>query len=73
MNPFFDMGKFLIFTGLLLILVGILFALGPKIPFLGKLPGDIAYHKGNFHFYFPLGTCILLSIVLSLILWIFRR
>jgi len=40
---------------------------------LGKLPGDIVYRRGNFSFYFPLMTSILLSVVLSLLLWLFRR
>lgn len=73
MNPLFEMGKVLIFLGVILVIVGVIFSFGAKIPFLGRLPGDIAYHRGNFHFYFPLGTSILLSVVLTLIMWLLRK
>ncbi len=73
MNPLFEMGKVLIFLGVILVVVGLIFSFGAKIPFLGRLPGDIAYHRGNFHFYFPLGTSILLSVVLTLIMWLLRK
>jgi len=66
-------GKILILLGLLLILAGVLFLYGGKIPFLGRLPGDIRIERENFTFYFPLGTCLLLSVLLSFILWLFRR
>ncbi|HHF98201.1 MAG TPA: DUF2905 domain-containing protein [Candidatus Aerophobetes bacterium] len=62
------MGKLLVMMGIFLVLVGVFFWIGPKIPFLGKLPGDIYFKKGNFAFYFPVVTCILISIILSLIL-----
>jgi hypothetical protein len=68
-----DLGRLLIALGVLLIIVGAVFLLAPKIPWLGKLPGDISYKRGNFTFYFPLGTCILISIVLTLLLYLFRR
>ncbi|HFC46548.1 MAG TPA: DUF2905 domain-containing protein [Dissulfuribacter thermophilus] len=73
MNPFYEMGKMMIFFGIILVLFGLVLTLGAKIPLIGRLPGDISYHRGNFHFYFPLGTSILLSIVLTLILWLIRR
>ena len=66
-------GKFLILTGLVLAIAGLLLLYGGKIPFLGKLPGDIRIQRDNFSFYFPLSTCILLSLVVSFILWLFRR
>ena len=66
-------GKILIILGLLLIIAGVLFLHGGKIPFLGRLPGDIRIERENFTFFFPLGSCLLLSILLSLILWLFRR
>lgn len=66
-------GKLLIVIGLVLIGAGILFTLGGKIPFLGRLPGDIRIQRENFTFYFPLTTCILVSAVISLIIWLFRR
>ncbi|MCD6407187.1 DUF2905 domain-containing protein, partial [Candidatus Aerophobetes bacterium] len=55
------MGKLLVMMGIFLVLVGVFFWIGPKIPFLGKLPGDIYFKKGNFAFYFPVVTCILIS------------
>lgn len=66
-------GKLLIITGLLLVAAGILFTLGGKIPFLGRLPGDIRIQRENFSFYFPLTTCLLISLLVSFILWLFRR
>ena len=67
-----DLGRLLILFGAILLVVGFLFTVSGKIG-LGKLPGDIVYRRGNFSFYFPLMTSILLSIVISLILWLFRR
>ncbi|MCX7704974.1 MAG: DUF2905 domain-containing protein [bacterium] len=64
------MAKILIAIGILLILVGVAFHF--KFPF-GKLPGDFSYHRDNFHFYFPLTTCIILSILLTLLLMLFTR
>jgi hypothetical protein len=61
-------GKLLIIVGVLIAVVGFLLMLGPRLPFrLGRLPLDIHYQRDNFTFYFPLGTSILLSIILSLI------
>ncbi|MCD6165593.1 DUF2905 domain-containing protein [candidate division KSB1 bacterium] len=68
-----DTGRLLIFLGIIIIFVGALFSLLGKVPFLGKLPGDILIQKKNFTFYFPLVTCILLSLVLSLLLHLFFR
>ncbi len=68
-----DFGKLFIFIGLLLVLIGIVFIVGNKIPFIGKLPGDIAIERKNFNFYFPLTTCIIISIILSLIFWLLGR
>ncbi|MHB9073580.1 MAG: DUF2905 domain-containing protein [Desulfobaccales bacterium] len=68
-----DLGRFLIIAGVILVIAGAIFLLAPKLPWLGHLPGDISYKRGNFSFYFPLGTCILISIVLTLIMYLFRR
>lgn len=68
-----DLGRFLIVIGVILVIVGAVFLLAPKLPWLGRLPGDISYRRGNFSFYFPLGTCILISIILTLIMYLFRR
>jgi len=67
------MGKFLIIVGSILILLGVLITYAHKLPFLGKLPGDISIEKGNFRIYFPIATSILLSILISLIVYIYQR
>ena len=66
-------GKSLIVIGLLIALIGLLFTLGGKIPWLGRLPGDFYIKKENFTFYFPLATSILLSLIISFILWLLRK
>jgi hypothetical protein len=66
-------GKLLIILGVALIIAGLLLTFAGKIPFLGKLPGDIRIEREHFSFYFPLGTCLLLSLLLSLLFWLFRR
>ena len=73
MNPLPEFGKLLLILGILFVVIGLLLMLGPKIPFLGKLPGDFVVRRGNFTLYFPLATSILLSIVLTLIFFIFRK
>jgi len=67
------MGKFLIISGIIVIAIGGLLLLSGKIPWLGRLPGDIMIQKKNFTFYFPLATGLLLSLILSLIFWLFGR
>jgi hypothetical protein len=68
-----DLGRLLVVMGVILVLVGAVFLLAPKLPWLGKLPGDLSYQRGNFSLYFPLGTCIVISIILTLIMYLFRR
>ena len=67
-----DLQRFLIGLGLLIIVAGLLWPLLSRIGF-GRLPGDIMYQRGNATFYFPLATSIIISIVLSLLLWLFNR
>lgn len=67
-----DVGKFLILVGVALVLVGALWLLGERIG-LGRLPGDIVVRGERFTFYFPLATCVLLSLLLSLLVWVVRR
>lgn len=69
---FVDIGKLLLIFGGILILFGLFFTFGGKIPYLGRLPGDIIIHRGNFHFYFPIVTCLLISAFLTFIFWIIR-
>ena len=68
-----DLARILIVIGGILVAVGLALLVLPKIPWLGKLPGDIVIKRENFTFYFPLGTSILISVILSLIFWLFRR
>ncbi len=71
MEMFKEMGRFVILMGVMLVLIGVAISFGDKFfPWLGKLPGDISWKssKGNFRIYFPLGTSILLSVVLTLLL-----
>lgn len=68
-----SLGKTLILFGLVMVALGIMFWAGLSIPWLGRLPGDIYIRRGNFTFYFPLATCILLSILLMLIFALLRR
>jgi hypothetical protein len=64
------MGRLLIVVGLVIVAVGLLITWGVPI---GRLPGDFTVRRGNFSFYFPLATSILASIVLTLLMWLFRR
>ncbi len=68
-----SIGKTIIILGVILIVIGIILTFIGKIPFLGKLPGDIYIQKKNFAFYFPLTTSIILSIILSLIFWLWSH
>lgn len=67
------LGKSLIFVGVLFVLIGLIFLFAPKAPWLGKLPGDIHIRGERFSFYFPLATCLLLSILLTVILNLLLR
>jgi hypothetical protein len=67
------LGKALIALGLVLVLIGALFLLAGKLPWLGHLPGDIYFQRERYSFYFPITTSIIISIILSLVLYFFRR
>jgi hypothetical protein len=71
------MGRMLLIVGLLIAFVGILLILAPRVPFLGRLPGDIVIQRDGFSCFFPLATMVVLSILLSLLLslisWLMRR
>lgn len=73
MNPLSSLGKLLVIAGLVMAGIGILLILSPKIPWLGKLPGDILIKKDNFRFYFPITTCIIISIILTILFYLFRK
>ena len=68
-----ELGKFLVIAGLAVAAVGLLLWSGIGKHWLGRLPGDFQYSKGNFSFYLPLATCLLLSLLLTLLLWLFRK
>ena len=70
------LGRALIFVGVILTGFGLALLLSPKIPWLGRLPGDILIRRDQFSFYFPLTSCLVASLILSLLLWLmgfFRR
>ena len=67
------LGRSLIILGIIIFAFGIIIVFVGKIPWLGRLPGDIHIKRDNFTFYFPLATCILLSVLISLIFWLFKK
>ncbi|PWU02910.1 MAG: DUF2905 domain-containing protein [Terriglobia bacterium] len=68
------LGRLLITVGLVLVVVGVLISFAGRLPFrLGRLPGDIYIHGKNSSFYFPVVTCLVLSLLFSLVMWIVRR
>ena len=67
-----DMSRFLIILGLGILLVGIIWPVAEKAG-IGRLPGDLVIRRDNFTFYFPIMTCILLSLAISLVMWLFQR
>jgi uncharacterized protein HemY len=68
-----DIGKALIAFGLLIVLAGVVLVLVGRVPWIGRLPGDVYIQRGNFTFYFPLATSLLLSVVLTLIFYLLGR
>lgn len=70
MAPF---ARSLIIFGLVITVIGVLLLISPKIPGLGRLPGDISIQRDNFSFYLPLTSCLLASVVISILFWVFGR
>ncbi len=70
-----ELGKLLVFAAIFIVVVGLAFILAGKhlIAWLGYLPGDLTFRKGNMTFYFPLATSLLVSVILSFIIWIINR
>ncbi len=68
-----ELGKTLITIGAVTLALGLVLTFSHKVPFLGRLPGDILVRKKDFTFYFPLATSLLVSAVLSLVFWIWSR
>jgi len=72
MDPLRESGKLLIVIGLMLVVIGAVLYAGSKLPFrLGRLPGDIMVQGKNSTFYFPIVTCLVLSLILTLLSWLF--
>lgn len=73
MNHFSSLGKMMIIIGVFFILIGLAVLFGPRIPLFGKLPGDIQIKRENFSFYFPLTTCLVISIIFTLIMHLIQK
>lgn len=73
MNEFFGLGRLLIIIGLVITGIGIVLSLGSKLPWIGRLPGDILFKGERVTFYFPLTTSILISVLLTLFFWLLGR
>jgi len=72
-SPINDIARMLVVFGLLIAFVGLALMLVSRVPWLGRLPGDIHIQRGGWTFYFPLATSLLLSVVLTLMLWLLGR
>lgn len=73
MSDFSGMGRILIVVGLVIAGIGLVMVFAGKIPWLGRLPGDFLFRGKNFSFYFPMTTSILISVILTLVLWFINR
>jgi hypothetical protein len=68
-----DLGRSLVVMGLVVALVGVVLVLVGRVPWLGRLPGDIYIQRGNWSFYFPLMTSVIVSVLLTVVFWLFSR
>ena len=68
-----DVGRLLIILGFIIVALGIVILLAGRLPFIGHLPGDILIRRGGGSFYFPIVTCLLLSLILTVLFWLFRK
>jgi len=66
-------GKLFVILGIIMIVIGLGFMFGDKIPYIGKLPGDISIKRENFSFYFPITTSIIISIILTILFSLFKK
>lgn len=74
MEPIRDAGRLLLIAGSIIALIGLALTLGSKLPFrLGRLPGDIVFRRDHFTLYLPIATSVLLSVVLTVLVWLFKR
>ncbi len=72
-NKRIGIGRLLVIAGVLLIVAGLLFSFGGRFFGLGRLPGDFVVRQGSFTFYFQLATGLILSVILTVVMWLFRR
>ena len=68
-----DIGKALLVMGLVVALVGVVLMVAGRVPWLGRLPGDLYIQRGNWSFYFPLATSIVVSVLLTVVFWLIGR
>jgi len=68
-----SLARFVVIFGIIVTAVGVLLLVAPKVPWLGRLPGDILVRKKNFTFYFPLATSVVLSIILTVLMNLFKK
>ena len=68
-----DLGKSLVVIGLLIAVLGVVLVLAGRVPWLGRLPGDIHIQRGHWSFYFPVVTSLIVSVLLTLLFWLFGR
>ena len=68
-----DLGRALVVIGVVIVVVGLLLMLVGRVPWIGRLPGDIQVQRGNWSFYFPLATSLLLSVILTVLFWLIGR
>ena len=73
MDGFEPIGRTLALVGAAILLIGLALMLAAKVPHIGRLPGDIVWKRGGFTFYFPLVTCLILSLLVSTVLWLVRK
>jgi hypothetical protein len=73
MDDLQPIGRLLIIAGVVLAIIGVALVLGPRIPFLGRLPGDFQFESGNLRVFLPLGTMLLLSLILTIVLNVLNR
>lgn len=73
MGDFSQFGKMFLIIGLVMAVIGVFLLAGDKIPWLGRLPGDLLFKGKKVSFYFPITTCILISVLLTLVLYLFRH
>lgn len=73
MDYFQNFGRIFVIIGIIFLVLGVLFIFGNKIPYFGRLPGDVVIQKKNFTFYFPITTLIVLNLLVLLLMYLFKK